>query len=242
MNGPFKFLEWDSDLFKMNVWKFTASSLSKEELRQALADLIKLNADLVYYLSPARLENTDNISNVFEFSLVDIRTTYVKQLTENSATNECISPYDKSYPEKKLIELAIESGRYSRFNADKRLPKELFRELYTLWIVNSVNRKIANEVLVYTEENLIKGFITLGEKNKIAHIGIVAVDANSRRSGVGKALLNAGENWFLRHNYSNIRVVTQADNAPACGLYESCQYNVGAVEYVYHIWKNKSLM
>jgi dTDP-4-amino-4,6-dideoxy-D-galactose acyltransferase len=221
----------------MNVWKFTGSTLSNKELSEALADLAKVDADLVYYSSTDKLTETDNISNNFEIKLVDVKTTYVKQLKENPPASELITPYTKSYPEKELIELAIQSGAYSRFKVDKRFPEASFRELYELWMVNSVTRKIANEVLVYTEQNLIQGFVTLGEKNNRADLGIMAVNANSRGRGIGKALINAAENWFYHRSYSNIQAVTQADNTPACRQFESCQYEIDTVEYFYHIWR-----
>ena len=109
--------------------------------------------------------------------------------------------------------------------------------MYTLWMINSINRKIAKEVLVFTEGNDIAGFVTLGEKNNRADIGIIAVDLNFRGKGIGKTLMYSAEKWFSNLGYQSIQVVTQGDNSPACRLYESCGYKVDTVSYFYHIWK-----
>ena len=104
-------------------------------------------------------------------------------------------------------------------------------------MINSINRKIAKEVLAFTENNALAGFVTLGEKNNKADIGIIAVDHSFRGKGIGKTLMTSAEKWFSNLGYSSMQVVTQGDNYPACRLYESCGYLVEAVEFFYHIWK-----
>ena len=109
--------------------------------------------------------------------------------------------------------------------------------MYALWMINSLNRKIAKEVLVFSENNDLSGFVTLGEKNNRADIGIIAVDHISRGKGIGKILMTSAEKWFSDLGYESIQVVTQGDNYPACRLYESCGYEVDTVEFFYHIWR-----
>ena len=58
--------------------------------------------------------------------------------------------------------------------------------MYALWMINSLNRQIAREVLVFSDNNDLSGFVTLGEKNTRADIGIIAVDHISRGKGMGK--------------------------------------------------------
>ena len=137
----------------------------------------------------------------------------------------------------KLIDLSIQSGIYSRFNIDKKIGKEKFQQLYTLWMVNSINLKIAKDVLVYTEMKDLAGFVTLGEKNNQADIGIISVDSTFRKKGIGKILMTSAEKKFSNLGYDSIQVVTQGDNIPACKLYESCGYQVDSLEFFYHIWK-----
>ncbi|MBL0026768.1 MAG: GNAT family N-acetyltransferase [Saprospiraceae bacterium] len=112
-----------------------------------------------------------------------------------------------------------------------------FEKLYNQWIINSVNKTFAEEVLVYNIDNSIVGFVTLGIKTSIGQIGIMSVDSQYRGIGIGRALITAAERWFSIHNYSGIQVITQGDNTAACRLYERCGFSKGNVEYFYHVWK-----
>ncbi|KXK06029.1 MAG: GNAT family N-acetyltransferase [Ignavibacteriaceae bacterium] len=179
-------------------------------------------------------------SKKFDLILVDKKTTYVKDINSASIFHNSIHSVNSSVStpfKDKLIELAIQSGIYSRFNVDKKIGKEKYEEMYSLWMINSLNHKIAKEVLVLLEKTDLKGFVTLGEKNNRADIGIIAVDYLFRGNGYGRILMESAEKWFSDKGYKSIQVVTQGDNYPACRLYERCGYKVETVEFFYHIWK-----
>lgn len=225
-------LSWDSDFFGFPVAKISSSfeSLDGTILFDRLATK---NIHLAYYYSAVQLYIPDN--NIYKIKMVDEKVTYIKDIS-SSFLNTNISRYEKNYPEEKLISLAIESGIYSRFNVDKKIGQKNFENLYTHWIVNSVSKKIADEVLVYKDGNDIVGFVTIGEKNNRADIGIIAVDKSHRGQGIGKVLMLSAENRYVG-KLNAIQVVTQGDNKPACGLYENCGYRVEKKEYIYHLWK-----
>lgn len=106
-------------------------------------------------------------SKKFDLILVDKKTTYVKDINSASIFHNSIHSVNSSVStpfKDKLIELAIQSGIYSRFNVDKKIGKEKYEEMYSLWMINSLNHKIAKEVLVLLEKTDLKGFVTLGEK------------------------------------------------------------------------------
>lgn len=108
--------------------------------------------------------------------------------------------------------------------------------MYKQWIINSVNHKIAKEVFVYKINNKIAGMITLSEKNKRGDIGIIAVNKNYRKQKIASKLIDAAETYFFACNYSEIQVVTQRNNMPACTLYEKVGFTIDKIEYVYHVW------
>ncbi len=241
MSIPYEILKWDSNFFGFTVCRINDPNLSSDKLAEVLKLLHSLEIDLIYYASKEnKLKDLEGISAFYDIKLVDKKTTFAKNKI-NSISNfnhsGIISEYKENYPEKKLIQLAIESGVYSRFNLDKRIGSKKYQDLYSLWIIDSVSKKIAKEVLVFRVENKIAGFVTLGEKNKRGDIGIIAVDSFCRGKGIGKSLMFTAENWFNEKQYTSIQVVTQGENIQACRLYESCGYIIEKVEYFYHIWK-----
>ncbi|MDP4285617.1 MAG: GNAT family N-acetyltransferase [Bacteroidota bacterium] len=232
-----KKLEWDSDFFNINICRINNNISSHEDLKKVIKELKKYDIDLGYYSSVQPLKELNHNSEPYDITFVDKKVTYLKEIKNKHQIQYSITAYMGEYPNDMLINLAIQSGIYSRFNIDSRISRVKYEELYRQWIVNSVNKKFAKEVLVCYGNDSILGFITVGEKNLIADIGLIAVDANYRGKGIGKSLIYAAENWFIQHNYKQVQVITQTDNLSACKLYENCGYMKNKIEYFYHLWK-----
>jgi dTDP-4-amino-4,6-dideoxy-D-galactose acyltransferase len=228
----FEELSWDTDFFGFGVGRLHGD-MSQTRLPEIYKEMAAKNIRLAYYFSEKAVAFPQN--RLYHAQLMDIKVTYLKDVDVH-ACDEHVQPYSKEYPDAKLIALAIESGVYSRFKKDEAIPVSKYEELYKMWIVNSVNKKIANEVLVYKIGNIIAGFVTIGEKNKRADIGIIAVDSEFRGRGIGKALMISAE-YVASSNFKIIQVVTQGSNTAACKLYTSCGYSIESVFYVYHLWK-----
>lgn len=238
MEITFTKLDWDSDFFDFNVGRIYGEIQSEQDIKNIEGIIGDNNAKLTYYSSLEELPPFAFESDKFELTLVDRKTSYFKAINKNLSIHNSIKSLDSSTPfTDKLIELALQSGIYSRFNVDKKIGKEKYEELYSTWITKSLNRSFAKEVLVLLEDNELKGFVTLGEKNKRGDIGILAVDYRFRGNGYGRILMESAEKWFADKGYEVMQVVTQGDNVPACKLYERCGYNVETVEFFYHIWK-----
>jgi dTDP-4-amino-4,6-dideoxy-D-galactose acyltransferase len=231
-------LDWDSDFFKFNVGRIEGLIQKEEDIRNVEFLIEENKIKLSYYSTFSELPSHILKSKKLDIVLVDKKTTYTKNIDANLKIHNSITSIEQNTHHKdKLINLAIQSGIYSRFNIDERIGKEKFEEMYRLWMINSLSRKIAKEVLVFIENNELAGFVTLGEKNNRADIGIIAVDYVFRGKGIGKKLMTSAEKWFSNIGYKSIQVVTQGDNNPACRLYESCGYKVDTVEFFYHFWK-----
>lgn len=237
MNDKLEWLNWDSNFFGLQVCKVKEAYSINNELSEILKYASSQKIDLIYHSGLKPLTNLENVSELYKIKLVDKKTTYLKNAISSSIDNPTISSYRNDFPDDNLLQLAVESGKYSRFNIDDKITSAKFQDLYHLLMINSVNKKIAREVLVYEQNNNIVGFVTLADKNIKGDIGILAVDPNYRGQGIGKSLMCAAENWFFDNKYHAIQVVTQADNIPACRLYESCGYSVEKSEYYYHIWR-----
>ncbi len=231
-------LEWDSEVFGFNVASLTMNKYDNTYLLSTLKELKKHNYRLVYWSTQMDVEVA--ISG-HGGTLVDEKVTYVKELKNEpiiSMKSICsIVTYSHTEPESALLDLAQESGVYSRFRLDPFFPHKLFEKLYNIWMVRSVRREIADEVLVAKDlENTICGVITIGEVKGKGDVGLLAVSSRVRGQGLGKLLMLNAEKYLFKQGYTEIQVVTQRKNAQACHLYESCGYKVDKIEKVYHFW------
>ena len=149
-----------------------------------------------------------------------------------------IISYPIQEPTPELIELAIESGKYSRFRIDNGFSEGIYEKLYTQWITNSTLRLNADEVFVYQTGNKIKGMITLTEKQQIGNIGLIAVAPDSQGLGIGKKLVNRIIHYYHSKGIENLDVVTQNANKNACDFYKKIGFKILNIKNVYHFWLN----
>lgn len=237
MGKKFHRLDWDSNFFGFDVGSIEGTVFDERDMREIEALIEENNCTLCYYSTPKELPLFALQDNVLDFSLVDRKITYSKAINPQLEIASPISNAHHRESEHKLIDLAIQSGQYSRFNVDKRITTEKFEEMYGLWIKNSLYEDLANEVLTYQLNGEVAGFVTIGEKKNRADIGLIAVDRAFRGKGIGKLLMNSAEKWCSNLKHETIQVVTQGDNIPAQKLYESCGYEIESEEMIYHIWK-----
>ena len=135
-----------------------------------------------------------------------------------------------------LDKLAIQGGLYSRFKIDPHFKQEQFERLYKLWMENSINKKIADDILIIRKNDAITGMVTVGKKNEKGIIGLIAVDSKERGKGLGTLLIDAAKSWFVAQGCQIAIVVTQGRNKAACKLYEKCGFHVSKIENYYHFW------
>lgn len=232
-------LEFDSEIFGFKVAKLVPDRLDQASLATALELLKAQGVKLVYWAA----DSTDSISlqaaNTYQGFLADKKTTYVidfDHLADYPPPEWDVLTYPNAEPDTALVNLALESGLYSRFKTDPRIGDTNFKEIYTRWIRNSTQRQIAKTVLVVKDANHIIGMVTLGEKHGRGDIGLLAVAEGSRGKQLGLHLVRAAQNYFIREGYRIGQVVTQLENKPACRLYEKCGYHIEKIEYFYHFW------
>lgn len=231
-------LDWDSSFFGIKVGRINNAELSTSELRNLIVLMKDDNFDLVYLPSKKEFDNKfiSNLGGV----LVDKKLTFKVDLSslnlDGLISTDIVEPYCKTMPLDEIEDLAIQSGKYSRFAVDPKLSNESFVSLYKIWINRSLNKEIASEVLLIRDDKNIAGMVTLGDKNGVGDIGLIAVDSAYRGNGYGEILVRSAQKWFLLNGYKYSQVVTQGDNTPACNLYKKCGYEVSDFEYFYHFW------
>jgi len=240
MNDIIKILEWDSEFFGYKVASLRLKNHKLNEVGILIKKLKKQDVRLAYFfVSPE-----DDISNynIRKLSglLVDKKITFFIRLNDAEAYPDCkfVKPYPLDYSSDKLKSIALQSGIYSRFKVDPNFKNNEYEKLYTEWIEKSVRREIADEVLVYCEEEdgNEKGLITLGIKGNSGSIGLLAVDEAARGKSIGRKLVQSSFLYFKEERVSYIEVVTQTENKSACGFYESMDFKFKETINIYHLW------
>lgn len=232
---PIEILEWDSDFFEYKVGslKIESNNFDIDKVQKAAT---KQNLELLYVVSDTKLQ--ENSSN-YDFQLVDQKVTYFRNLED--LQKESMSSNIVSFPNKavtdRLIELSKIAGGYSRFKLDSKLPTSKFDELYSKWIVNSVSRKFADEVLVYQEnDSEILGLITIKFKEQLGDIGLLSVLPDNHGKGIGSELMKSALSYIKNKGVNEATVVTQLNNIQACKFYEKNQFTIVSTKYIYHFW------
>ncbi|MBO5427203.1 MAG: GNAT family N-acetyltransferase [Prevotella sp.] len=227
-----KYLDWDSEFFHLKVAKIVTDSLAVN-ISEETKGLCEGDIDLVYIETPY-VEGAEDNSDLGK--AVDIKYIYEIRLHEHDAygLDEHISICAE--PEDELYALALQAGHRSRYRVDRNFAEGEFERLYRMWMDNSLNGTIADYVLAYRKDGIVKGMVTLKMKDDVSEIGLLAVDASMRGMGIGRKLMDAALHFTLKHRKTALHVATQRDNPGACRFYERCGGILISSTSIYHKW------
>lgn len=226
-------LNWDSENFGFIV--------ARADIYPQKIDITALeisgrhnNVKLIYIFSPKRVDEELCHSNL---KLVDTKLIYSKSIEQKSCDSSNIEVYGDREPSAELIELAYESGKYSRFKCDSNFAPEIFKNMYHKWISDSVDGLLADEVLVYRTDGAIVGFVayktTLPD---VCNITLIAVNPKYSNRGVGSELVAHLEAKMHNYGIKTITTATQQDNIEACAFYSKIGMEIIDKTYIYHLW------
>jgi ribosomal protein S18 acetylase RimI-like enzyme len=228
-------LTWDSDFFNKKIGRIEFKN-DYLNLVENLEKAFKQQYDLVYVFGHKNTDIPNWILSKFNGKLVDKKILFAAQIEDLQTKNTVEINEFQEKNGNLLYELAYLSGKYSRFRLDENLEIENFKRLYREWIDKSVSRQIAKKVFVYEENKQIKGMITLEIKEKVANIGLIAVDETLQGKGIGMSLIDACVRYCKSENIITLDVPTQLDNAQACKFYEKCGFTEKSIQNIYHFW------
>ena len=233
--ADFQILPWDSDFFGMPTYSWYPESVTEDSLRSQRELLKSEGAHLCDIMVDAA--DTQSLSAIQAMGLLemDAKTVYINTNPEAHAKADKRVLRQVGQVTEALTELGVAAGAYSRFALDPKLPKDSFKKLYAIWIQNSIDRKLAFEVLITGTQHTPTGLITLGKKGDRGDIGLVSVQASARGQGVGSSLVRNSLSVFLRHGINEVQVVTQGANKEACGLYEKCGFVKERITHIFHL-------
>jgi dTDP-4-amino-4,6-dideoxy-D-galactose acyltransferase len=226
-------LEWDTRFFGLKIGKAEMVYSTVEQLLVIEKQKALDRYDLVYLFVTHMEDPAIEWVNSNRVELVDTKLTFEKVINEHPSDP---IPRIESYTgpvTPKLLELAVQSGQYSRFKKDPRLNPH-FIEMYHIWLEKSVEGKLADVVLVALDGDVLNGFVTVKKDDSKGIVGLIAVDEAVRGKGIGKELLLAVENWGRSNNCNVISINTQEENSGACNFYRKTGYIVAKSQYVYH--------
>ena len=237
-------LSWDSARFGFEVGRVMGDPPDEESLQEVLERGGKDHFELVYWFTRRDWEPGPTILRSHHGRMVDRKTTFERRLSSAESwppTNDvAIEDVTRESPSPGILALGVSAGEYSRFRVDRDFPPHLFIDLYRTWTSRSLKGEIADAVLLASlPEARLAGLVTLALENEDVSIGLIAVAASVRGRGVGSALIAAAHRWAVGNRRHLVSVVTQADNAPACGLYRKAGYTVSDVVRVYHFWPQR---
>lgn len=220
------------------VARLTLTQADADETALAIAECRAANQQLVYVVVRPDDDDTNYAVRASGAWLADRKVTFAMPLQPVDAAlplDSAIALATEFTPE--LEALAWQSGEYSRFRLDPRLPITVFQSLYTQWLRNSLNGSLAQAVMVLqSASGHGLGLLTLGEKSGVADISLVAVDLDARGQQVGQRLVAEARRRAADSGYTRLQVVTQGDNIQACRFYEKCDFVAVHEVYIYHLW------
>ena len=224
-------LAWDSDFFGLRIAKAELKSCNDIQLLLSNFKDLKEKLDLIYvFCTPGIMEPSNSMR------LVDRKATFSLAPPFHASVCPAIREWESSDITDELLQLALTSGKYSRFRLDDKLPSGSYQRLYSHWIRQSVNRHNATNIFCYFENDLPVGMATLDLGAENGTIGLVAVNEQHQHRGIGRSLMKHVINYCGQTDCKTISVVTQLDNAAACRLYEKSGFQLESVVEVWHWW------
>jgi ribosomal protein S18 acetylase RimI-like enzyme len=234
-------LPWDSENFGFPVARL-AGDLDDVSLRDGLSRAGQAGFRLVYWPADHGREVPPEVLATFGGLLVDRKATFGTTLGETNPPNlpdgYRVAEYPKGPPSLRMVELSFAAGWSSRFFVDPSFPLDRFQFLYETWIARSTQREMAGTVFaVYAPSDPEPvGMITVSVQAGVGSIGLVAVHADYHGKGLASVLMKAGHRWMGASGATRATVVTQLENAGACGLYRRFGYSILTLQDFYHFW------
>lgn len=233
-----KTLEFDSKLFHEKIASCEVTSDNDYKKIKRLFDTKKI--DLLYLKSKTSISQTKIIKKLdCTLSYVDEKVLFQKQFNTLQSILKNTIIHTNSWDEfdMKFIEnLAIASGKYSRFFLDPLINKDCSIELYLLWLRKSLSLELSDEIYI-SGGNIPSGLLTVKFSNEIATVGLLAVDERFRGQGIASALLLHMQNTCIKKNIHTIQIPTQRVNNTACKFYLKSGYKEVSSSFIYHCRK-----
>jgi ribosomal protein S18 acetylase RimI-like enzyme len=230
-----RYLEWDSSFFRKKIGR-VEQCFTVDHLITTLVEAKQQEYDLLYVFTDEDFFIKEKEYFPFKGTLVDRKVVYSMDIIGETIFPPQVIEYLSAELTPELLNLAFESGKYSRFRLDKGFSVSDFHRLYSEWIEKSVSHDIADKVFVTLNNNKIAGMVSLKLGGDRSEIGLIAVDSQLQGKGCGKLLMQRCLSEAILSNCKTLSVPTQYANKSACNFYERCGFQVQSITNIYHFW------
>jgi len=230
-------LPWDTSFFGVKTGRVKPNNLTEETVAEVMLSSRNSGIELLYFECGICDRESIRAAESGGFNLIETRLRYVKEIKEDIRKPENIrrATVDDI---KQLGEISSSIDWDTRYSFDENIHPDKCRELYRIWVENSING-FEDTLLVLENENEITGFISGNYGDDTGDIGLVGVSSDYAGKGCGSILIQGVENDFTGNGLKNSRVLTQGRNIPAQRLYAKAGYKIERLTYYYHKWFRK---
>jgi GNAT superfamily N-acetyltransferase len=245
MTYPIVPAQWDSQFFSFPIGNIELpGEYDKKKLEETLKDAHeKFRLLFISVIG----EGPDSLSLLGNNCPCYVRKLFFKK--DVPKTTESVEPriraYTSTFCTPALERLAIQAGTMTQFRQDPELAPH-FEQLFLTWINFAVTKELADSIWTCYEQGKHLGLVTIrsakqvdstkGQIEKEGRIGMLAVDAEHRRRGIGTSLIGVCDYWCSSLNIPVSAIATQKDNAPAIALCKKLGFRQDREESVYHYW------
>lgn len=236
-----EFLSWDS-----HFWGYYIARTTVPEWREEIV------VDIMKWQKSEHIRCLYTLVDVADFSAckfvphmggncVDVRVSFERNLVERIEdaplpVDLVIRPVVNS-DVPTLINIASYSYYDTRFYFDQYFDRSKSNTLYQLWIENSCQKILADEVWVAEMDDCPVGYITCVVKQHVGTIGLVGVSRDVRGHGIGKQLVLCALRWFKQQGCTIVKVATQGRNVLAQRVYQRTHFLTSNIGLWYHTWR-----
>ena len=242
---PIDHAQWDSQFFGFPVGNVELpDNYDKGELEATLRE--SQTKFRLLYISVCG-EAPDSLSFLNgEYPCYTRKLFFKKDVPKNVETPDPrVKAYTSTFCVPALERLAIQSGTMSHFQRDPGLAP-YFEQLYLTWINFAVSKELADGIWTWREHGRHLGLVTVrsakqtnpstGQVEKEGRIGMLSVEPDRRRQGIGTHLVQACDFWCNSLDIPVNAVVAQKENMSVVALLKKIGYQQDREISVYHYW------
>lgn len=228
----YEVLDWDSDFFGIPIGRVFGSN--GDSLKTAVEEADTDGIRCLYLLCPVADLPQLHTSLSLGFRPYDVRIELTRQLCAEQMQQTSVAEA-REEDEEKLLSLARERIRETRFWVDENFPRERVRILYEEWLHRALSTTPLRRTFVV---GAAEGFVTcyLDAEHGIGRIELIAMAQGREGAGLGDALVQSAVCAFAEVGLARTEVVTQGRNIAAQRLYQRNGYRTSKCDVWLHRW------